>query len=201
MNAAEIDASALREPTVPGVERAFLRRWSPRSMTGESLTDDEITTLFEAARWAPSCANAQPWRFVYARRESEHWQRMYELLSAGNRNWCGRAAMLVLVTARSAFERNDGYSPTHQFDAGAAWMSLALQASAMRLVAHGMRGFDADQARAAFAIPDLYTILAMIAVGRPGDIEALPEDLRRKERPSGRKPLAEMVREGAFVWS
>jgi nitroreductase len=201
MNTAEIDAANRRQPTTQGVERAFLRRWSPRAMSGESLTDDEITTLFEAARWAPSCANAQPWRFIYARRDSEHWPRMYDLLSAGNKNWCGQAAMLVLVTARSAFERHDGYSPTHQFDAGAAWMSLALQASAMRLVAHGMRGFDADRARAAFAIPELYTILAMIAVGRPGEIDTLPEDLRRKEQPSGRKPLGEIVCEGAFVWS
>lgn len=197
MNVAGIDPTAVRE-FARDVDVQFPRRWSPRAMTGERLDQRELERLLEAARWAPSCFNEQPWVFVYAHRDTPAWPGFLDALVEGNQVWARRAAVLLAVLSRSTFERNGEPSPTHSFDAGAAWMSLALQASRSNLVAHGMRGFDQAKARAALAVPELYAINAMVAVGHPGDVEALPEKLRARETPSPRKPLAEIAFEGRF---
>jgi nitroreductase len=102
----------------------ILHRWSPRSMTGEELDDDTIMSLFEAARWAPSSYNNQPWRFIYAKRNTSHWDKLFNLLAA-NKVWTKNAAVIVVVIARKNFEQNEKYSITHQLDAGAAWENLA----------------------------------------------------------------------------
>lgn len=190
--------------TVPGREPAypcdllFVNRWSPRAMSGEPLTEAELMTLFEAARWAPSCFNNQPWRFLYARREREHWSVFFSLLGEGNQAWCKRAAALIVVISKTTFDHSGKFSPTHSYDTGAAWENLALQGSIMGLVIHGMAGFDHDRARSELEVPEGYTVEAMIAVGRPGDKNDLPEDRRAKEKPSLRKPLSELVCEGPF---
>jgi len=180
------------------IESIFLERWSPRAMSGELLTDDELMTLFEAARWAPSTYNEQEWRFVYARRDTPHWQTFFDLLMDANKVWCQRAAVLVVVLSHKVFERNGTPNPVHTFDTGAAFENLALQGAAMGLVVHGMAGFDRGKARSALGVPDDYAVEAMIALGRPGDPAELPLELRDREKPSGRKPVSQIVMEGVF---
>jgi nitroreductase len=191
------DASKVRTPDHP-IEPLFLRRWSPRAMSGEPLSDGELLSLFEAARWAPSTYNEQEWRFLYARRDTPHWPTFFDLLNEGNRAWCGRAAVLGVVLSHKVFRRNGKPNPVHTFDAGLAYQNLALQGAAMGLVVHGMQGFDFDRGRRELGVPDDYSVDAMFAVGRPGDVADLPEALREREKPSSRKPVAEFTREGPF---
>jgi nitroreductase len=167
-------------------------------MTGEELDDDIIMSLFEAARWAPSSYNNQPWRFIYAKRNTAHWDKLFNLLAEPNKVWTKNAAVLVVVIATKNFEHNEKYSITHQFDAGAAWENLALEASSRGLVVHGMQGFDYERARADLEIPDNFDVMAMIAIGRRGPKENLPSQLQEREQPNDRKPLAEIVMEGQF---
>ena len=197
MKPTDIDIDRHRKPA-RAIEPLLYRRWSPRAMSGEALTDDEVMTLFEAARWAPSSYNAQHWRLLYARRATAGWDRFFGLLAEGNRAWAGKAGLLVVLVSRTRFERNDHPARTHSFDCGAAWQNLALQATAMGLVAHAMQGFDYERARTELGVPDGYAVEAMIAVGRPGEIEDLPEGPRGMEVPNGRKPVAEIAREGGF---
>jgi nitroreductase len=196
----EEEETAKRKPTYQ-IDPLFHNRWSPRSMTGEELDDEDIMTLFEAARWAPASFNNQPWRFIYAKRNSQYWDRIFNLLLEGNKRWANNAAVLVVVVSNKNFEYNDQYSITHQYDAGAAWENLALQASLKGLVAHGMQGFDYERARKELEIPDNFDVVAMIAIGKRGPKDKLPEDLQKKELPNGRKPLkplSEIVMEGIF---
>lgn len=115
-----------------------------------------------------------------------------------NQSWAKNAGALVGVASRTRYEHNDKPAPTHSFDTGAAWMSLALQAAHMGLVTHGMQGFDQAAARATFKVPAIYDLPAIIAVGYPGDVESLPADLKSREAPSPRKPLAEILHRNTF---
>jgi nitroreductase len=183
------------------IEPLILQRWSPRAMSGEAITDDEMLTLFEAARWAPSTYNEQEWRFLYARRDTPQWPVFFNLLAEGNRAWCQRAALLAVIIAHKLFSRNGRPNPVHIFDCGNAFENLALQGTAMGLVVHGMAGFDFTKARTALEVPDEFAVAAMFAVGRPGDPAELPEELRKVEKPSGRRPVSESICEGAFAFS
>jgi nitroreductase len=177
----------------------LVNRWSPRSMTGESLPNDELMALFEAARWAPSSYNAQPWRFIIARRENhQQWDRFLDLLVPANQVWAKQAAVLVVVVSREIFEHNNKQSVTHAFDAGAAWENLALEAVRRGLVAHGMQGFDYDRARQQLGIPPEFEVHAMIAIGKRRPRENLPERVQAMEEPNSRKPLHEILFEGSF---
>ena len=187
-----IDVDRHRQPDHP-VEALIVRRWSPRAMSGERLSEAELMSLFEAARWAPSSFNEQPWRFVYAERDGEHWPRFFDLLSEGNRRWAAAAAVLVVVLSRTTSERNGNPSRTHSYDTGAAWQNIALQGCGMGLVMHGMAGFDYERAREVLDVPDEFAVEAMIAVGRPAPAEVLPEPVRAREFPSGRKPVTELA--------
>ena len=128
----------------------ILNRWSPRSMTGEPLSQEEILSLFEAARWAPSSYNNQPWRFLYAKRDTAHWKTFYDLLIDSNKQWCQNAALLGLIASHKVFERNNKPAHTHSLDAGSAWENLALEGTSRGLVVHGMEGFDYQNARRAW---------------------------------------------------
>jgi nitroreductase len=145
--------------------------------------------LFEAARWAPSTYNEQEWRFLYARRDTEHWEIFFDLLMEANQVWCDQAAALVVVLSHRAFQRNGKPNPVHTFDAGAAFQNLALQGTAIGLIVHAMAGFSRDKARSALKIPDDFAVEAMIAIGQPGDPDNLPEHLKEKETPSSRHPV------------
>ena len=197
MKPTDINVDEHRQPDWP-VEPMLYRRWSPRAMSGEALTRDEMMTLFEAARWAPSSYNAQNWRLLYAIRDSEHWDRFFRLMSEGNQAWTKNAGMLIVLVSRNTFEHNDNPARTHSFDSGAAWQNLALQSTAMGLVAHALQGFDYDRAKTELSVPDGYAVEVMIVVGRPGEIEDLPEGPRGMEKPNTRKPVDEIALEGGF---
>jgi len=179
------------------IDPLFLRRWSPRAMDGRPLSHVDLLKLFEAARWAPSSGNAQPWRFVYARAGTPYFDKFFDLLVEGNKPWCARAGALVVALSRK--KSADGRElRTHSFDTGAAWMSLALEGSLLGLVVHGMEGFDYARARTALSVPEEYAVEAMIAIGYPGKLEDLPEKYLGRETPNGRRPVSESVFEGSL---
>jgi nitroreductase len=194
-----IPAGGERKPEFP-IEPLFVHRWSSRALSGEPLSETELLTLFEAARWAPSTYNEQEWRFLYARRDTPHWPLFFDLLMPGNQKWCHRAAVLVVVIAHKVFAKTGKPNPVHVFDSGAAWENLALQATAMGIVAHGMAGFDFERARTALHIPDAYAISAMMALGKPGPLGELAPELREAENLTGRRPVRESLCEGPFAF-
>lgn len=176
----------------------ILNRWSPRAMLGKQIPDVDLMRLFEAARWAPSSYNGQPWRFIYAKRNTEYWDKFLNLMVDFNKSWAKNAAVLVVIVSRKNFEHNEQPSVTHQFDPGAAWENLALQAETQGLVTHGMQGFDYEKARNDLSIPEGYDVMAMIAIGKSAPKEVLPVELQQREQPSDRKPLSEIIMEGQF---
>lgn len=180
------------------VDRVFLDRWSPRAMSGGEIPEADLMVLFEAARWAPSSYNNQPWRILYARRGTAHWPLFFDLLAGSNKVWAADAAALLLFISKTTFDHNGAPSVTHSFDTGAAWENLALQGALKGYVVHGMQGFDYERARTALNIPEGFRVEAMAAVGRPGAPEDLPENLRPRESPSDRRKLAATVYEGPF---
>ena len=184
------------------VDPQFLARWSPRAFTAEPIPEVVLMSLFEAARWAPSAFNGQPWRFVYARRETPAWGPLFEALIPYNQAWVERASVLMFI-ASDRFRRVEGREPaphpTHSFDAGAAWGYLALQAHLSGWAAHGMAGFDHAKAYDATGLPESdFRIEAAIAVGRATDASVLPESYQAREVPSGRIPVSEFAFEGRF---
>lgn len=197
MNVYDLDPLKTRE-LANDVHPMFLERWSPRAMNGSSITGQQIATLIEAARWAPSCFNAQPWRFAYVIKGSTAWDRLYQSLAEVNQGWVSGAGAMIAIASRKTYEHNDQPAPTHSFDTGAAWMSIAFAAQQLGLVAHGMAGFDQHHARDALTLPEHYDLPAIIAIGHPGEIEALPENYREREHPSARKPLNEILFQNNF---
>lgn len=180
------------------INAVILNRWSPRAMSNEEITMDELKSLFEAARWAPSSYNNQPWRFIYALKDTPEWSTLLNLLIEFNQSWCKNAGALVVIISKNNFDYNAKPSRTHSFDTGSAWENLCLQGCEMNLVIHGMEGFDYNKAKTELNIPDDYTIEAMCAIGHPGKKEDLPTDLQAREEPSSRKPISEFVFHGQF---
>ncbi|MBS1988810.1 nitroreductase family protein [Candidatus Dependentiae bacterium] len=181
------------------VHEMFLNRWSPRAMSGESIELKELLTLFEAGRWAPSSYNGQPWRFIYALRQTSAWDKLFNVMIKFNQDWAKNASALVVVISKKTFDFNGKPARTHSFDAGSAWMSIALQGELNGLVVHGMEGFDYDRAKTELNIPDDYNVEMMFAVGKPGKKEDLPQEMQEREVPSDRKKLEELIFEGSFV--
>ena len=193
----DVNVNDFRKPENK-INPLILERWSPRSLSGEPLSDAEFLSLLEAAKWAPSAYNNQPWRFIYAKNNTPSWDRLFSLLGEFNQTWTKKASALILIVSLQIFEHNGKPSPTSSFDAGAAWENLALEAKTLGLIAHGMSGFDYERARKELNIPDNYKIEAMIAVGRPGNKEDLPVEMQAGEAPSDRKKLVELISEGEF---
>jgi nitroreductase len=193
-----VKGSETRSADYP-VDKLFLDRWSSRAMSGEELSEQELMVLFEAARWAPSSANNQPWRVLYARRSSEHWPVFFNLLTESNRRWVHKASALLIFISKKT---RDNGSPaiTHSYDTGAAWASLALQGTLKGYVVHGMQGFDYERARAVLKIPEEYAVEAAAAVGKSGNAADLPEDLQKREVASTRRPAKESICEGPFCF-
>ena len=182
------------------IDKLFLDRWSPRAMTGEAIPHEELLTLFEAARWAPSSYNNQPWRMLYAHRDTEHWQLFFDLMVEGNQAWAKNAGALILFISKTTFDYNGKPSITHTYDAGAAWQNFALQGWLKGYVVHGMQGFDYERARIELRIPDDFKVEAMAAVGFPADPNVLPEQLRNNEALSDRRKLEQTICEGPFCF-
>ena len=195
-------AAALTRAPEHSVDPLFVQRWSPRAFTGEELPEATLLSLFEAARWAPSAMNAQPWRFVYARAGTPAFERFLPVLAPANQAWASRASALIAVVSATTLTVPDRTDPvpseSHSFDAGAAWAQLALQAHLSGWSTHAIGGFDRARANEALAIPADHRLEVFVAVGRRGDAAALPEWARKRELPNGRKPVAELVREGSF---
>lgn len=184
------------------IDPLFTRRWSPRAFDRSSLSHDALLKLFDAARWAPSAFNMQPWRFAYALRDGENWSAFLDLLVPFNRSWAQDASALVFVASGAhptdAAASASQFPVSHSFDAGAAWAHLALQATQDGLHTHGMTGFDAPRAAEVLGVPAGFRLEAAVAIGRLGDPSSLPEKLRGQEAPNGRKALGELVAEGGF---
>lgn len=188
-----------RTPDHP-VDPQFLTRWSPRAFAPEAMSEADVLTVLEAARWAPSASNLQPWRFAYGLRGDAGFVAMVSALAAGNRLWAEKAAALVVVASAQTVPKDGAEVPnrTHAFDAGAAWAQMALQAHLSGWVAHAMGGFDHDILRAAIAVPEGFALHCVVALGRHGDPADLPEALRAREVFSARRPIAELAKRGGF---
>lgn len=193
-----------RTPSFP-IAPLFVNRWSPRAFSGEAIGEQELFKLFEAARWAPSANNAQPWRFIYALNGSPEWPGIHALLNENNQRWAAKAAALAVLVSKTTHLRRDAAGPTplrsHSLDAGAAWVSLAFQAELSGWRAHAIGGFDREQARSVLGVPGDFHVEVAIAIGRQADPQSLPEDLRQREAPNQRLPLNEIVAQGRFAFA
>ena len=162
----------MRTPRIPEypVHEVFLNRWSPRAFTGEAISQQDLFTMLEAGRWAASSYNSQPWRFVYALRDTSEWERLFNLLVPFNQSWAKDAAALVFFSSNSTMiSPRSGHeipSPSHSFDAGASAANFALQATLMGWHVHGMIGFDADRAFDELDVSKGYKVEAVFAVGK-----------------------------------
>jgi nitroreductase len=176
------------------------RRWSPRAFAEQPIEPDKLLSIFEAARWAASASNEQPWAFVVATwQEPKNYADMLSVLVEFNRTWANRAPVLILTLAHTQFEK-DGRPNRHAFyDLGQAAANLALQATALGLSAHQMAGFDVEAARERFAVPPGWEPASVIALGYPGNLESLTEKLQQREiAERKRKPLETFVFSGAW---
>ena len=183
------------------INTQFLQRWSPRAFTGEAIPEAELNIILEAARWAPSAYNSQPWRLIYARRDTPHWNTLFGLLNEGNQAWAKNGAAIIVIASKAGFIGPNGAemtSATPSYDSGAAWGFLALQAALSGWAAHGIIGFDRDRAKTELKLPAEYHVDAGVVIGRQGDKSILPEALAAREIPNVRKPLSEIAFEGAF---
>jgi nitroreductase len=182
------------------VEKLLLERWSPRAFTGDSIPHDVLMTIFEAARWAPSSYNSQPWRIVYGLHGTPAFEKIFGLLVPANQGWAKAAAALLVIASKTTMAPRGTEIPSHShsFDAGAAWQNLALQAAALGWHAHGMTGFDIPRAATELGIGEGYRVEAAVALGKQGDKSVLPEAYQAMETPNGRNPVSSFVFEGAF---
>ncbi|MGA2559677.1 MAG: nitroreductase family protein [Terracidiphilus sp.] len=182
-------------PQVPGVLPLFHTRWSPRSFTDQDVSHQDLARVFEAARWAASSFNEQPWRFLLGTRGSEAYKKIYDSLVPFNQSWAGKAPVLILGATRTKFSHNGAPNPVALYDLGAAASYLTLQAAALGLATHQMAGFDGDAARKAFNVPEEYIFGAVIALGYQGEPDNLPGEqaIAQEKAPRSRKHLGEFV--------
>ncbi|RCW77386.1 nitroreductase family protein [Saliterribacillus persicus] len=176
------------------VDEIFLKRWSPRSYEDKNVSEEDLFSVLEAARWAPSSMNKQPWRFIVARTKEDR-EKFHSFIMDANRVWCEKAPALVLIIS------DEEQGGTHAFDTGAAWGFMSLQAAKKGMITHAMGGFFKDQAKEALNIPDHFTLHAVVAVGYQADKSLLSDELQEREKPSDRKPLSETVMEGTYIQS
>ena len=182
-------------PTDHPIHDLLMERWSPRSFADRPVEDNVLLSLFEAARWAPSSFNEQPWVFFVARRsEQEEWHKALECLVPGNQKWAEGAPVLVLTAIRTNHEKNGNANRVALHDLGLAVGNLVVEATNRDLVVHQMEGIDLQKVRDAYKLPDHYAPQTGIAIGYPGPPTRLEEDLRKKELAERkRKPLTEFV--------
>lgn len=179
------------------IDPVYLERWSPRAFSTRPVEEEKLNSIFEAARWAPSANNLQPWRFIVGQTEEER-KAFLSVLFEGNVAWCERVPVFVAVVSKTTVNEEGDKNPFYSFDTGAAWGFLALEAYRQGLITHGMGGFDREKAREVLNIPDEYDIEAIIAVGYHDPEAPLPEQLQEREKPSARKPIEEFVFKGSF---
>ena len=196
-----LPAATDRTPDHPA-HRIFVDRWSPRGFSDEAISEGDLRTFLEAARWAPSSYNSQPWRFLYALRGQPEFETFLAPLIEFNRGWAKHAAALIYVISRKSFtpagKTEPSFSRTHSFDAGAAWANFANQVALSGWAAHGMSGFDVEAAQKALGVPDGFAVEIAVAVGRKGDGAHLAAALLEREKPSPRLPVGDIAAAGLF---
>jgi nitroreductase len=194
LTASEVNQMKYAQPSTEGVLPVILERWSPRAFSDQEVSTADLKVIFEAARWAPSSFNEQPWRFFVGRRNSETYNKIAETLVPFNHAWATHAPVLILSVARTRFSHNDSPNNYAVHDLGAANGFITLQAASMGLATHQMAGFDQAKAREAFGIPEMYAIGSVMAMGYQGDLSSLNEHYQGQEQsPRVRKPLNEIV--------
>jgi nitroreductase len=174
----------------------FLNRWSPRAFSEKNVPEKILLNVLEAARWAPSGSNLQPWRYIVARKPEDR-AKFHTFINAGNREWCEKAPVLLALVSHK-LTGSGNLNRSHSFDAGASWGYLALEAARQGLIAHAMGGFDVEMARSVLGVPEDYEINVIIAMGYQGDVKNLPEKFHDREKPSDRRPLTSSIFEGGF---
>lgn len=181
-----------RQTSAP-IEAVFTDRWSPRAFDESLMSDADVARLFEAARWAPSAFNAH----FYAKREQPHWQQFVDFLA----EWAQRASLLIMVCSQTDSPRSDGTrSPngSHAFDTASAWMSLALQATHMGYVTHGMGGVHRDKIKEELGLPDNIAVHCGVAVGTMDPMDVLSEKLQQRETPADRMAVDSFAVAGGY---
>ena len=188
--------------TQVAINQTIANRWSGRAFdAAKPISKEQILSLCEAARWAPSCFGDEPWRFLVWDKNSnaDAWQKAFGCLAPSNQTWVKNAPVLLLVCADTLFGHNQTPNRWAQYDTGAAGENLCLQAADLGLMAHQMGGFNVDAAREAFAIPAQFTLMAMVAVGYAGDANLLPDELKARElAPRKRKPIGDLFFDSAW---
>lgn len=186
----EIKIAATQYPVLDIIKK----RWSARAFSEQSIGEQDLYTLFEAASWSPSSMNEQPWVYVYAHRGSELFEQMWSCLAGGNQPWAKNAAVLILSLCRNQFAANQQTNFHALYDVGAANTVLLLQATTMGIYGHIMGGFDREKTKSTFAISDSYTIATFIALGYLDDPATLEEPFRTREvTPRTRKHIVDFV--------
>ncbi len=182
------------------VNELIQNRWSPRAFSDKPVPQEVLRSLFEAARWAPSSSNEQPWAYIVATKDdAENFEKSLGALVEFNANWAKKAQVLVIAVAELAFAKNNAPNRNAQYDVGAASLQLSIEATARGLVVHQMAGFDPETAREAYDIPQGWEPIAAMAIGYPGDAASLPEPLQSREKaPRSRKRIREFVMSGQW---
>ena len=182
------------------VHELIRNRWSPRAFADKPIPEDVLRSLFEAARWAPSSNNEQPWAYLIASKDDEvNFDKTLGTLVEFNAGWAKNAAALAIAVAKLAFANNHAPNRNAQYDTGAATALLSMEATARGLMVHQMAGFHPEKARQAFAIPEEWEPIAAIAIGYPGDPDSLPPKLKDRElAPRTRKPIRDFVMTGSW---
>lgn len=177
------------------LDEAIRERWSPRGFAETPPTAAELGSLFEAFRWAPSCANGQPWGLIVGvKGQGDAWQRLFDALTPGNQSWCGRVPVLMATVAVPSFRHNGRPNRHWQHDVGLASAQMAIQAASMGLAVHFMGGFDRDKVRAAFGVPEDHEPMAAVAAGRRAEPGSVPEDIAARDAaPRSRLGLNEII--------
>jgi nitroreductase len=185
----------------PRVEKLIVDRWSPRSFDGSAISQEDLEVIFEAAGWAPSAYNVQPWTFLYAKNGDENWDLFLSGLVEFNQAWAKSASVLVYVVSDKYMRSDKGNTDnhSHSFDAGSAWALAALQAQAMGYHTHGMSGIKFGETETLLGIPEDHRLEAAFVIGRQAPKEQLPDFLQEREVPSGRKPVSEIMKAGKFA--
>ncbi|MEJ2054834.1 MAG: nitroreductase family protein [Calditrichaceae bacterium] len=175
-------------------------RWSPRAFDTHPVEPEKLERIFEAARWSASCFNEQPWRFIVGLKEQDDaWDKIYHCLTETNKIWCKSVPVLILLVAKNSFSHNDRLNKWAVYDLGQSAAYICMQATAEGLYVHQMAGFDAEEARSAFSVPDNFEIKTAMAVGYFGDPENLPDKLKKSELSKrSRKEIPEIVYSGAW---
>ena len=182
------------------VHELIQNRWSPRAFSEKPVPQEVLRSLFEAARWAPSSSNEQPWAYIVATKDdAENFEKSLGALVEFNANWAKKAPVLVIAVAQLAFAKNNAPNRNAQYDVGAASLQLSIEATARGLVVHQMAGFDPETAKEAYDIPQGWEPIAAMAIGYPGDASSLPEPLQSREKaPRSRKRIHEFVMSGQW---